>query len=432
MKIFIVLSIIAAIFYFFGKKKKNTKLKKIGVGIFILAVLILIGVLTGIIKTETALMVETEKVERRTITETVSASGKIQPEVEVKISPDVSGEIVALLVKEGDRVEKGDLLIKIKPDIYKSILERSKASLNTAKANLAKSKAQLTESEAKFNRNKHLYNEGAISLSEFEQIEATYKVAALNVESSQYAVSSAEASLNEAEENLDKTSIYAPVAGTISLLNVELGERVVGTGQMSGTELLRLADLSAMEVAVEVNENDIVRVNLNDTSIIEVDAFLGDEFKGIVTEIANSANVSGVSADQVTNFEVKIRILDNTNFRPGMTASVEVQTKLVKDVISVPIQAVTTRKDTAAASDNKKVECVFKYEDNKARFTIVKTGIQNDKYIQVLQGLSDRDVVIKSPYSLVSKTLKDGTEVESTTNEDDSKKSRISVKVRTK
>ncbi len=432
MKIFIVLSIIAAIFYFFGKKKKNTKLKKIGVGIFILAVLILIGVLTGIIKTETALMVETEKVERRTITETVSASGKIQPEVEVKISPDVSGEIVALLVKEGDRVEKGDLLIKIKPDIYKSILERSKASLNTAKANLAKSKAQLTESEAKFNRNKHLYNEGAISLSEFEQIEATYKVAALNVESSQYAVSSAEASLNEAEENLDKTSIYAPVAGTISLLNVELGERVVGTGQMSGTELLRLADLSAMEVAVEVNENDIVRVNLNDTSIIEVDAFLGDEFKGIVTEIANSANVSGVSADQVTNFEVKIRILDNTNFRPGMTASVEVQTKLVKDVISVPIQAVTTRKDTAAASDNKKVECVFKYEDNKARFIIVKTGIQNDKFIQVLQGLSDRDVVIKSPYSLVSKTLKDGTEVESTTNEDDSKKSRISVKVRTK
>lgn len=432
MKIFIVLSIIAAIFYFFGKKKQNLELKKLGVGVFILAILLLIGTLTGIIKTETALMVETEKVERRIITETVSASGKIQPEVEVKISPDVSGEIVALLVKEGDRVEKGDLLIKIKPDIYKSILERSKASLNTAKANLAKSKAQLTESEARFNRNKHLYNEGAISLSEFEQIEATYKVTALNVESSQYAVSSAEASLNEAEENLDKTSIYAPVAGTISLLNVELGERVVGTGQMSGTELLRLADLSAMEVAVEVNENDIVRVNLNDTSIIEVDAFLGEEFKGIVTEIASSANVSGVSADQVTNFEVKIRILDNTNFRPGMTASVEVQTKLVKDVISVPIQAVTTRKDTAADSDNKKVECVFKYEDNKARFTIVKTGIQNDKFIQVLQGLSDRDVIIKGPYSLVSKTLKDGTEVESTTNEDDSKKSGISVKVSTK
>ena len=368
MKIFIILSIVASIFYFFGKKKQNAKLKKLGVGIFILTVIMLIGILTGIIKTENVLKVETEVAEKRTITETVSASGKIQPEVEVKISPDVSGEIVELLIKEGDRVSKGDLLIKIKPDIYKSILERSKASVNTAKANLAKSKAQLMESDAKFNRNKRLYNQGAISLSEFEQIEATYKVTELNVESSQYAVSSAEASLNEAEENLDKTSIYAPVEGTISMLNVELGERVVGTGQMSGTELLRLADLSAMEVAVEVNENDIVRVHLNDTALIEVDAFLGEEFKGIVTEIANSANVSGVSADQVTNFEVKIRILENTNFRPGMTASVEVQTKLVKDVISVPIQAVTTRKDTAKEEKlNKEKKHLEKVEKTKKR-----------------------------------------------------------------
>ena len=429
MKIFIVLSVIATIFYFFAKKKQNNKLKKLGIGIFILAFIMLIGTLTGIIKTENALMVETERVKRRTITETVSASGKIQPEVEVKISPDVSGEIVELLIKEGDRVEKGDLLIKIKPDIYKSILERSKASVNTAKANLAKSKAQLMESEAKFNRNKRLYHEGAISLSDFEQIEVAYKVAALNVESSQYAVSSSEASLNEAEENLDKTSIYAPVAGTISLLNVELGERVVGTGQMSGTELLRLAKLSAMEVAVEVNENDIVRVHLNDTSIIEVDAFLGEKFKGIVTEIANSANISGVSADQVTNFEVKIRILDNTKFRPGMTASVEVQTKLVKDIIAVSIQAVTTRKDTITNSDNKKIECVFKYENNKANFTIVKTGIQNDKYIQVLEGLSDSDIVIKGPYSLVSKTLKDGLTVERMQSKTGNKKRGGSIKV---
>ena len=429
MKIFIVLSVIATIFYFFAKKKQNNKLKKLGIGIFILAFIMLIGTLTGIIKTENALMVETERVKRRTITETVSASGKIQPEVEVKISPDVSGEIVELLIKEGDRVEKGDLLIKIKPDIYKSILERSKASVNTAKANLAKSKAQLMESEAKFNRNKRLYHEGAISLSDFEQIEVAYKVAALNVESSQYAVSSSEASLNEAEENLDKTSIYAPVAGTISLLNVELGERVVGTGQMSGTELLRLANLSAMEVAVEVNENDIVRVHLNDTSIIEVDAFLGEKFKGIVTEIANSANISGVSADQVTNFEVKIRILDNTKFRPGMTASVEVQTKLVKDIIAVSIQAVTTRKDTITNSDNKKIECVFKYENNKANFTIIKTGIQNDKYIQVLEGLSDSDIVIKGPYSLVSKTLKDGLTVERMQSKTGNKKRGGSIKV---
>ena len=433
MKIFIVLSIVASIFYFFGKKKQNTKLKKLGIGIFVLAFIMLIGTLTGIIKTEEVQQVETEKVKRRSITETVSASGKIQPEVEVKISPDVSGEIVELLVKEGNRVNKGDLLLKIKPDIYKLILERNKASVNTAKANLAKSKAQLAESKARFNRNKRLYNQEAISLSEFEQIEATYKVANLNVESSEYAVSSAKASLNEAEENLDKTFIYAPVDGTISRLNIELGERVVGTGQMSGTELLRLADLSAMEVAVEVNENDIVRVHLGDTSLIEVDAFLGEEFKGIVTEIANSANVSGVSADQVTNFEVKIRILDNTNFRPGMTASVEVQTKLVQDVISVPIQAVTTRKDTAEKSGNKKVECIFRFENEIANFTIVKTGIQNDKYIQILEGISDSDVVIVGPYSLVSKTLKDGTKVESkkSGNDGEKRKSGFGVKVST-
>jgi len=431
MKEFIILSVIASLFYFFGKKKKNSKLTKLGIGILVFAFIILIGILTGIIKTEDLPKVEMKKVERRSITETVSASGKIQPEVEVKISPDVSGEIVELLIKEGERVEKGELLLKIKPDIYKSILERSKASVNTAKANLAKSKAQLNESEANFNRNKRLYNQQAISLSEFEQIEAVYKVAKLNVESSEYAVSSSEASLNEAEENLDKTSIYAPVDGTISMLNVELGERVVGTGQMSGTELMRLANLKAMEVAVEVNENDIIRVHLGDTSLIEADAFLGEEFKGIVTEIANSANVSGVSADQVTNFEVKIRILDNTNFRPGMTASVEVQTKLVKDVISIPIQAVTTRKDTAKNENNKKVECVFLFGNNMANFTIVKTGIQDDKYIEVFEGITDSDMVIVAPYSLISKTLKDGMKVESMKNKNgkENKRSGFSVKV---
>jgi HlyD family secretion protein len=421
MKIFFVLFFIASIFYLFGRKKQNNKLKKLAIGIFVLAFVLLIGILTGLIKTEKLVEVEVEKVSRRDITETVSASGKIQPEVEVKISPDVSGEIVELLIKEGDRVQKGELLLKIKPDIYKSILERSMASVNTAKANLAKSKAQLIESEANFNRNKRLYNQEAISLSEFQKIETAYKVAKLNIEGSEYAVSSAEASLNEAEENLDKTSIYAPVEGSISMLNIELGERVVGTGQMSGTEMMRLANLNAMEVAVEVNENDIVHVHFGDTSIIEVDAFLGEQFTGIVSEIANSANVSGVSADQVTNFEVRIKILDNAKFRPGMTATVEIQTKLATNAISVPIQAVTTRKDTLEKSNNKKVECVFKFEKKIAKFTKVKTGIQNDKFIEVLQGLSDSDVVITGPYSLVSKSLKDGTKVECKEGENEKK-----------
>ena len=412
MKIFFILFLIASIFYFFGRKKQNVKLRKLAIGIFVLAFILLIGTFTGLIKTEKSVEIEAEKVLRRNIIETVSASGKIQPEVEVKISPDVSGEIVELLIKEGDIVQKGELLLKIKPDIYKSVLERSMASVNTSKANLSKSKAQLAENEANFNRNKRLYNQQAISLSEFQQIEVSYKVAKLNVEGSEYAVISAEASLNEAEENLDKTSIYAPVEGSISMLNIELGERVVGTGQMSGTEMMRLADLNAMEVAVEVNENDIIRVHLGDTSIIEVDAFLGEQFTGIVSEIANSANVSGISADQVTNFEVKIRILDNAKFRPGMTATVEIQTRLVTNTISVPIQAVTTRKDTLENSNNKKVECVFKFENKIAKFTKVKTGIQNDKFIEILQGLSDSDLVITGPYSLISKNLRDGTKVE--------------------
>ena len=412
MKTFFILFFIASIFYFFGRKKQNVKLRKLAIGIFVLAFILLIGTFTGLIKTEKSVEIEAEKVLRRNIIETVSASGKIQPEVEVKISPDVSGEIVELLIKEGDIVQKGELLLKIKPDIYKSVLERSMASVNTAKANLSKSKAQLAENEANFNRNKRLYNQQAISLSEFQQIEVSYKVAKLNVEGSEYAVISAEASLNEAEENLDKTSIYAPVEGSISMLNIELGERVVGTGQMSGTEMMRLADLNAMEVAVEVNENDIIRVHLGDTSIIEVDAFLGEQFTGIVSEIANSANVSGISADQVTNFEVKIRILDNAKFRPGMTATVEIQTRLAKNTISVPIQAVTTRKDTLENSNNKKVECVFKFENKIAKFTKVKTGIQNDKFIEILQGLSDSDLVITGPYSLISKNLRDGTKVE--------------------
>ena len=380
----------------------------------IIVLTFLILIFSGIIKLDNKIKVEIEKAERRDITETVSASGKIQPEIEVKISPDVSGEIVELLVQEGDIVDKGDLLLKIKPDIYKSILERSRATVNTAKANLAKSRAQYAEQRANYSRNKRLYEQQAISLSDYEQIESAYKIATYNVESSEYAVTSAQASLNEAKENLDKTSIYSPVNGTISILNVELGERVVGTGQMSGTELMRIADLNAMEVAVEVNENDIIRVNIGDTSIIEVDAFLGNQFKGVVTEIASSANVSGISADQVTNFKVKIRILHSTNFRPGMTASVEVKTNLVEDVVSVPIQAVTTRKDTSNDKEkNNKIECVFLFEDNLAKFSIVKTGIQDDRYIQILEGVLDDDILIVGPYSLVSKSLDDGMKVES-------------------
>ncbi len=429
MTVFIILILIAAVFFYFGRKNNNNLLKYFGIGLFALSLILFIGKQSGFIKDDDGPFVSTDFASHVDIVETVAASGKIQPEVEVKISPDVSGEIVELPIKEGDQVLKGDLLVKIKPDTYLSMKQRSEAALNSAKASLSMSKARLVESEANYNRNKILYEKGAISASEFEQIESSYEIAKLNVESSEYSVSSAQASLEESQENLDKTSIYAPFDGTISRLNVELGERVVGTMQMAGTEILRLANLDEMEVAVEVNENDITRVNLGDTSIIEVDAFLGEDFKGVVSEIANSADVLGASADQVTNFEVKIRILDKVSFRPGMTATVEIQTSDERQVLSVPIQAVTTRKDTA--DEQEKIECVFVYENRKAVLKQVETGIQDDKNIHIISGLADSVRVISGPYSAVSKMLKDGMRVHAEEVNLNGKKRGFSVSVST-
>ena len=397
--------------FFYGRKKNNKWMKRSGMAVGSISLLIFIATQVGWISSEDPITVKTVKTEKRDIIETVSASGKIQPETEVKISPDVSGEIVSLYVMEGDKVQKGDLLLKIKPDTYQSMLERSQASLNTSKSALEKAIAQLSESESNFNRNKILFDNGTISKSEFEKIEASYKVAVLSVEDREYMVSSAQASLREARENLNKTNIYAPIGGTISRLNVELGERVVGTAQMAGTELLRLANLKLMEVAVEVNENDINSVSLNDTALIEVDAYLGNVYKGIVSEIANSANVMGVSADQVTNFEVKVRILDEVSFRPGMTATVDIQTERAYGVLTLPIQAVTTREDTANPAE--KMECVFALEDNSANILKVTTGIQDDEYIQILSGLEEDQEIISGPYSAVSRTLEDGSFVDS-------------------
>ena len=405
MTVFIFFILVGIALFYFARKQENRLMRIFGATLFALGLLLLIAKWAGWISSEDGINVQTTKVQKRTIVQTVSASGKIQPEVEVKISPDVSGEIVQLDIKEGIQVEKGDLLLKIKPDTYQSILERSKAALNTSKSALAKAKAQLIESESNFNRNKSLYENGTISKSEFERIKASYTVTQLNVEDGEYAVSSAQASLREAQENLNKTNIYAPISGTISRLNVELGERVVGTAQMAGTELLRLANLNLMEVAVEVNENDINSVNLGDTALIEVDAFLGEKYKGLVSEIANSADITGSSADQVTNFGVKVRIIDSVSFRPGMTATVDIQSEYVKDVLSLPIQAVTTRYD---AKGEDKLECVFEVQGASVKMVEVKTGIQDEEYIQILSGVSDSMSVVKGPYSAVSRLLNDG------------------------
>jgi HlyD family secretion protein len=427
MIVFILFIVSGILLFYFGKKKERRSMRISGISLFVLGLLLLIAKSAGWISSEEGISIQTTLVDQKTIIQTVSASGKIQPEVEVKISPDVSGEIVQLYIMEGDQVEKGDLLLKIKPDTYQSILDRSKAALNTSKSALAKAKAQLIESQANFNRNQTLFNKGTISQSEFEKVQASYTVAQLNVEDGEYAVISAEASLKEAQENLNKTNIYAPISGTISRLNVELGERVVGTAQMAGTELLRLANLNRMEVAVEVNENDINSVNLGDTAIIEVDAFLGEKYKGLVSEIANSANVIGASADQVTNFEVKVRIIKAVNFRPGMTATVDIQSQRAKDVLALPIQAVTTRKDTAGGDE--KIECVFEYQEGIAKMIVVQTGIQDDEYIQILSGVKDSMEIVKGPYSAVSRLIKDGSYLAKADGSYESKGSSISISV---
>ncbi|MFN5629034.1 MAG: efflux RND transporter periplasmic adaptor subunit [Bacteroidota bacterium] len=431
-------------------KKKTRNIILISVGVLIL--FSFIAKKAGWIGKEVGFEVNTQRVELKTITESVSASGKIQPEVEVKISPDVSGEIVDLYVKEGQEVKKGEVLCKINPLLYISNKERTQASVNTSKANLANAKARLLQSKAVFvnteltyNRNKKLFDQGAISEAEFENSKSQYESAKADVEAavqtvsaSDFNIKNAVASLEEASNNLDRTIIRSPVDGKVSKLNVEKGERVVGTSQMAGTELLRIANLNEMEVVVDVNENDIVKIHLNDTTLIEVDAYLGQKFKGIVTSIANSANTNGTSADQITNFEVKIRILrdsyshllnnkqdNNSPFRPGMTATVDIQTKTIKNVLAVPIEAVTLRTDTTSenkiSKKNKKdggeeekdknnkeeaIELVFIFENGKAVIKPVKTGIQDNNFIQLLSGISKGDEVIVGPYKTVSKLLK--------------------------
>jgi HlyD family secretion protein len=407
---------------------KNQKILKILVpAVILLLIFAIVGKKAGWFGKAATVKVAVENVEKRTIVETITANGKIQPEKEVKITPDVSGEIVELTVREGDHVEKGQLLLRIKPDIYISQKDRSMAAISSARARLAQAEAQFIQAELSYKRTKQLFEEQTISKSEFEQAEASYSVAKAEVDAAKYSVISTEASLKEANENLVKTSIYAPMSGTVSMLLVELGERVAGTGMMAGTELLRVADLSRMEAQVEVNENDIPRVKLGDTATIEVDAYVDYKFRGIVTEMANSAKTTGVSADQVTNFDVKILVLsesykdltDKGNehpLRPGMSATVDIRTEIKPGIITVPIQSVTTRTDTTEVtktlSDEDIRTLVFITDGERALAKDVKTGIQDNTYIEIISGVSEGDRVISAPFSAISKKLSDSTLIE--------------------
>jgi HlyD family secretion protein len=426
------------------------------------AVVIVLAVLKG--KGNDAIKVATEKTVKRTIIQTVSANGKIQPEKDIKISPYISGEVVELYVKEGEEVSTGDLLAKVDPEIYISAYDQSVASLNTTQANTANAKARLAQAKAQyentrlnFDRQDKLFKQNVISQAEYDQSKSAFDVAKAQVEAAEqdikageFMIKSSEAQLKRAKDDLTRTAIYSPNNGTVSKLSVEKGERVTGASQFSsGTEIMRIANLNEMEAQVEVNENDIVRVSMGDTALIEVDAYLNRKFKGIVTEIATSANTTGVTVDQVTNFNVKIHVIKDSYkdllnpqipsyspFRPGMSTTVEIQTETAKDALTIPIQAVTTRtaKDSLdkvnaknktkkgdgddefefVASSKKAAEiqeCVFVYDNGIAKKVNVKTGIQDNTYIQILSGLKPGQEVITSPYSAISKLLKDADKV---------------------
>jgi len=375
--------------------------------------------------------VEITKIEPLSIVETVSATGKIQPEVEVKLSSEVSGEIIDLPIMEGQMVEKGDLLVRINPDIYQSSLQRSRAGLSNVKAGYAQSEASLKEAKSNYERNKKLFEKGVISKAEWDKIVATYEMAQASKNAAYYSMQSASASVTEATDNLARTTIYAPMRGTISKLDVELGERVVGTQQMAGTEIMRVANLNNMEVEVDVNENDIVKVSVGDSTLVEVDAYLKREFKGIVTEISNSA-IEGLTADQVTNFKVKVRILETSYadllegksenyspFRPGMTATVDIITRRKDKVIGIPISAIVIKSDTSSkksfkkplVASDEKFETVFVKDGNRAKLRVVTTGIQDDRNIEITSGLKDGETVITGPYNTVTKGLDNNDEV---------------------
>jgi HlyD family secretion protein len=428
----------------------------------VVAIIVIAAIVKG--KGNEGIKVATEKVAKRTIIQTVSSNGKIQPEKDIKISPYISGEVVELYVKEGNQVKKGDLLAKIDPEIYISQFDQSEASVNTQKANLANSKARLAQVRAQFenarlsyDRQEKLYQQNVISKAEYDQAKSSFQVAQAQVtageediKASEFMVKNSEAALKRSKEDLTRTAIFSPNDGTVSKLGVLKGERVTGASQFSsGTEIMRIANLNEMEAQVQVNENDIVRVSMGDTALIEVDAYLNRKFKGVVTEIATSANSTGVSVDQVTNFNVKIHIIkdsyedllegkpiDFSPFRPGMSCTVEIQTESAANTLTVPIQAVTTRlaKDSldkinennksknkegehevevvSTTKKNDKIqECVFILSDGTAKKVDVKTGIQDNTYIQIVSGLKDGDEIITAPYSAVSKLLKDGDKV---------------------
>lgn len=428
--------------------KKKTVFWIIGSLLLLILLLVIFGRNAGNKGTRVAV----EVAGTHTIVESVTATGKIYPETEVKIAPEVSGEITMLNVEEGDSVRRGQVLVKINPTIYSSMVDQAAAGVRQSQAGVANTKGLMEQARAQydlalntFNRNKQLYRDKVISQLEFEQAESQFRSAKAAWESSQanisggrFGVAAAQANLNQAQANLQKTTIVAPTSGIISQLNVKLGERVVGTAQMAGTDMLIIADMSRLEVRVDVSETDITKVKLGDTAFVETDAYRNRKFTGIVSKVSVSGqNMGGsgalqqsASSDQVTNYTVNVLILPESYadlaaklgpkgfvFKPGMTAFVEIQTLKQKDVLSVPVNAVTTRDwpDSLKKANEDGIRQVVFVRDaktNEVHLRDVKTGIQDNSYIQILDGLKENEEVVIAPYSAVSRSLKDGDKVD--------------------
>jgi len=431
-----------------AKRRRLRRRRSIIFGSAGAALLLIVGlIIVG--KRVKPIPVTTEEAVRRTILQTVSATGKIQPETEVKISPEVAGEIIELPVEDGMQVKKGDLLVKIKPDSYKALLEQQEAAISAAKATNLQQKATMLKAEQDFNRAEDLFNKKLISVQEYNAAEAASDVAKNTYESSLHEIERAQAASSQARDQLSKTTIYSPMDGTITVLNSKLGERLVATNQFAGTEVMRVADLTHMQAVVDVNENDVVNVKLGDKANIKIDAYGDRKFKGVVQQIANTGKTTGAGTqEEVTNFEVKIRIDDHdVALRPGLSCTADIETNMVKDAVAVPMQSVTIRtgdsnlspeeiekqKQKIAARDkgdnkaelsNERLEkqsqkeereklakVVFVKNGNKAHMVKVVTGIADDSYMEIKSGIQPGDEVISGSYSAISRKLKEGAKV---------------------
>src|SRR2546421_1847233 len=430
------------------RRRKSRRRRYILIGI---GALILLSIVAAVIasKREKPIPVTTEKAAKRTILQLVSATGKVQPETEVKISPEVAGEIIELPVIDGAHVNKGDLLVKVRPDSYKALLEQQEAAISSAKATNLQQKATMMKTEQDLKRADDMFAKKTISIQEYNAAQAAYDVAKNTYESSLHEIERAQAGSSQAREQLSKTTVYSPIDGTVTILNSKLGERIVATGQFAGTEVMRVADLGHVEARVDVNENDVVNVNVNDKANVKIDAYSDRKFHGTVYQIANTGKTTGAGTqEEVTNFEVKIRIDDHdVTLKPGLSCTADIETNMVKDVVAVPMQAVTIRtgdsnlspeeiekkkqktaqrdkgdnsadyvnerqeKATQKEEHEKIAKVVFLKKGSKAQMVKVTTGIADDTYMEIKSGVQPGDEVISGSYSAISRKLKDSAKV---------------------